>query len=324
MSGRVAVTMMWAVASLLYCAPPARAQTPIDSPRVVLKTGARCHTETALQSPAAYVYHIGDTVHASQWKQVNGRRTWYFDSWRVMGVSPSCWIDGRETTPLDPAHPDIAYVVVADSLLARPDATFDDYVELLAGFEARPRYAADGKSLADRFPVIRYKSLQLIERAAGLANRWSAADAPLRRAWIVAHQNVLSYYEPDAAWNVPTARYWALLDGNEVASWAEGLAWTAAQKIPGSDECYADCFLSMIADAPQQYWMRFPAGAHIGAALRRADSLAVFALRNVTEEPPTKKLIATIRMSLAPVSAPEKAHLLDLLTQLDRVAKPNE
>jgi hypothetical protein len=318
-SGRLA--SLAAVAIFGLPATP-KAQVPTDSPRVVLHTGAGCHANPDAQAALAHRYNIGDTVHANQWTQGMGRRTWYFDSWRVMGISPSCWIDGKETVALDPAHPDAAFGVIADSLLARKDATFDDYIELIAKFEARPLYGRDGQAIVARYPNIRYKTLVLIDRASQKVTRWSAAESPAQSAWIVAHQDVLTYYEPDARWSVPSSRYWDLLDANRSASWAEELAWTAAMKVPGSDECYADCFLSMIQGGPQQYWTRFPNGKHIVAVLARADSMVTSGLTTAKEEPPTRAFISPVRASLAQVSFPEKTHLLELLSRLERFVKP--
>jgi hypothetical protein len=150
---------------------------------------------------------------------------------------------------------------------------------------------------------------------------FSAAESPAKAAWIVAHQDLLRFFEPSASWSVDASKFWALFDANRSAPWAEALAWTAAQKLPGADECGADCHLDMIQFGPQKYWTLFPNGPHIGAALARADSMARDGIASVSEDAPTRPRIDSVRASLRQVTAPQKAHLIDLLDQLERFVK---
>ena len=148
-------------------------------------------------------------------------------------------------------------------------------------------------------------------------------DAPLERAWILAHRDLLGFAEPDAMWFVPNEHYWKLYDANVGAPWAEELAWHAAQRTPPGDECGADCYLGMIAYGPQQYWTRLPNGRSIHKVLtlatqarRRRDRRRSRKRRRLARQSTASGL------SLARVGAPEKLALLDRLARLDRAVKP--
>ena len=54
-----------------------------DSLRLIVATGATCHTLTDSDSPIAERYHLGDVVGASKSTKGPGGRIWYFDAWRV-------------------------------------------------------------------------------------------------------------------------------------------------------------------------------------------------------------------------------------------------
>src|SRR5437773_5124258 len=103
--GSVRDSFRWVMcfaALIALCAPAGlHAQALPDSQRMVLATGTTCHAQPDAAAAAAERYHVGDVIHASKWTQSMGRRTWYFDQWRVKGISPACWIDGRLTVPFD-------------------------------------------------------------------------------------------------------------------------------------------------------------------------------------------------------------------------------
>src|SRR5258708_18268948 len=232
--------------ALTFSAPRTSAQAAMDSLRIVLETGATCHAKPDEQGAIAHRYHVGDIVHASQSTQGMGRRAWYFDGWRVMGISPSCWIDGKVTVPFDSRQPEPAYVALADHLLGRTSVPFAEYVELINKLETRPPYEAKAKSLVERFPVLAFKRLQLIDGAAQPRSRLPEEYAPLRDAWITAHRDALAYFESGDLWYVPADRYWSLFELNKDAPWAEDAVWAGEQVRDGQEECYADCHLAMI------------------------------------------------------------------------------
>ena len=136
----------------------------------------------------------------------------------------------------------------------------------------------------------------LSRRAAAALVTARVQDAPLERAWILAHRDLLGFAEPDAMWFVPNEHYWKLYDANVGAPWAEELAWHAAQRTPPGDECGADCFLGMIAYGPQQYWTRLPNGRSIHKVLTLALNSLTTRSPAIEEEAPTRKAIDGVRL----------------------------
>ncbi len=300
-----------------------RAQTPApDSLRLVLMTGATCHSLPDPGSPIAQRYHLGDVIGASKSTRGLGGRIWYFDSWRVMGISPICWLPANVTVPFSREHPESGFAAVASYVFGRDTASFETLVDAENFLVDPNHYGGPGDSPLGTSGLLQFRRLQLIERAARLIDAHGLEDAPLKRAWVIAHRDVLYFYEPDAMWFMANERYWALYDANQRAPWAEELASYASQRIPPSDECGSDCFLSKIADGPQQYWTRLPNGPSIRKALALALQLADNAIEAIDEEAPTHAAIDGVRSSLARVGGPEKLALLDRLARLDRAVKP--
>lgn len=299
----------------------AQASSP-DSLRLIVATGTTCHTLPDADAPVAYRYHLGDVVGASKSTKPPRGRVWYFDSWRVKGISPTCWVPGNATVPFSREHPDAGFAAVAEHMLARDSASFETLVEA-ENFLVEPNpFGGAGQSPIATSGLLQFRRLLLIERAARLTTAFEVQDAPLKGAWILAHRDALAFAEPDAMWFVPNDRYWRLYDANVGAPWAEDLAWHAAQRTPPGDECGSDCFLNMIAYGPEQYWTRLPNGRSIHKVLTLANQLADEAIAAIEEEPPTRAAIDGVRSSLAHVGMPEKLALLDRLARLDRAVKP--
>jgi hypothetical protein len=295
------------------------AQAPVNSVRMVLTTETTCHALPDDGSASVERYHAGAIVHSSKSALDEVHRIWYVDSRRV-----DCWVLGAATVAYDPKHPELAYAAIVDHLLARTDdVSFADYAEIQNLLEARDRYDDKPAAVIQRFPLVRFKSLLLIDKALGHFLWGRTQDDPGKQAWVNAHKNQLYYFEPDGAWYLLASEFWALHDQNKDAPWADDLAWAAARRPQPSDECGADCFLSKVADGPQMYWARHPAGTHIMPALALADTLAAYAIKNAAEDAPTRAMIDSVRVSLARVTAPGKAHLLDQLAKLDRLVKPS-
>jgi hypothetical protein len=299
------------------------AQHPPDSLRLIVATGTTCHTLPDADSPIAERYHLGDVVGASTSTKGSGGRIWYFDAWRVKGISPSCWVPANVSVPFDREHPESGFATVAERVLAVDSASFDMLVEAENFLvEPNPFDSGIGPSPIATSGLLQFRRLVLVERASRMVSAYGMQGAPLQRAWILAHRDILGYAEADAMWFVPNEQFWKLFDANVGAPWAEDLAWHAAQRTPPGDECGADCFLGMIAYGPQQYWTRLPNGRSIGKVLTLATRLADEAITGIQEEPPTRAAIDGVRSSLARVGASEKLALLDRLARLDRAVKP--
>jgi len=311
------------VAFGIWIAATSQAQVPLpDSLRLVVATGTTCHTLPDPGSPIAERYHLGDVVGPSKSTKGLGGRIWYFDSWRVKGISPTCWLPANLTVPFSREQPEPGFAAVVERVLARDTASFEALVEAENFLIGPNYYSGNTESPLETSGLLRFRRLQLVERAARLVDAHELEDAPLKRAWILAHRDKLGFSEPDAMWFLPNDYYWKLYDANVGAPWAEALAWHAAQRTPPGDECGADCFLGMIAYGPQQYWTRLPNGNSISKVLTIAVRLADNAIAGIEEDPPTRKAIDGVRSSLARVGAPEKQALLDRLARLDRAVKP--
>jgi len=294
------------------------------------RAGVACHTGPRDDLPAGDHYHVGDVIDATKSARGTDGSLWYSDAWRASAGTP-CWVQSRFTVPYDRRNREAAYVAIADSLLVRKDSVpFEDYVDVVnllesGGPDAPERgpgvLVAKGTSLFERYPRLRYERLLIIDRAIQRLRTSAVADDPLTRAWIVAHADILYYYEPDGEWDVPASAYWSIYEANRTADWAEPVAWTAAQHLGGIDECDPDCYLSLLSHGPEAYWSRLPLGAHVGDAVALATRIVTDALTVADVGAPTRRTIDSIRASLGPVNAPEKGKLLDLLEQLERKAK---
>ena len=302
---------------------PLGAQQPFDSLRLAAVTGAVCYTFPDPDAPIANRYHLGETIGASKSTRGTGGRLYYFDSWRVRGISPTCWVPAYATIPFDRRHPEGAYAAIAERLLARGDsASFEQLVEA-ENFLIEPLpNSASGPSPLAESGLVQIRRLMLVDRAASRLDARHVDDEPLERAWILAHHDLLFYFEPDAAWYLRGDAYWAIIDANIGAPWADAVAWYVAQRPSPSDECDADCYLDMIRGGPQQYWIRFPSGTSVHKALDLAIRLAGNAVDGLADGNPTRAAIDRVRASLGRVNAPEKARLLGVLSRLDNFVKP--
>lgn len=300
------------------------AQTvPHDSLRLILTTGTTCHTRPDVNSPIAHRYHLGEEISASKSTKDPGGGIWHFDAWEVTGSSPSCWVPATATVPFDRDHPDSGFAAVADHALASGDrATVAKLVEAENFLVDSDAFVENtGRSPIGTSGLLQFRRLLIVERVTSLVTAHTVRDAPLERAWILAHRDMLGFSDPSAMWFVPNELYWKVYDANLGAPWGEELAWHAAQRTPPGDECGADCFLGMIAYGPQQYWTRLPNGRSIGKVLALAIRLADDAIQGIDEEAPTRAAIDGVRSSLARVASPEKQALLDRLARLDRAVK---
>jgi hypothetical protein len=235
----------------------------------------------------------------------------------VMCVGSSPVLAQGLEPPQDLARPpEIHYAERADALLrAKPaQGAFIDLISLLEAKDEK------GQTLSDRFPILAYKRLQLIDRVAPTIGRRQESDA-FARAWLKAHADVMFHWDPGGMWSLSATPLFRLVDANPTAPWAEEATWLAANLIPGGDECDADCFLAWIFDRPAQYWSRFPNGKHAMNALAKGDTLVKRAIKYVGDGPPTQAMIDSVRISLTRVAPDKKARLLAQLTELQKHVK---
>jgi hypothetical protein len=293
---------------------------------MVITTSAVCRVAPDSSAVVDYSYKVGDVVGATKTAQENGK-LWYFDAWRIRGVAPTCWIDASLTTEFSAANPEPALLAVVDHLLQNPDkAQFEDYVaveNLLLG----PTYSPVVKSSG----LLQFRKLSLIDQAISRDDARDAAfdEDPLKEAWVRSQGNLVIYDRPDGRWYVLPERYWDLYEKYKQEPWAEDLAWTAAQAIVPSDECYADCILNKVSRTFAKYWQIFPTGHNVDQALTASNTMAKYAAELACSSDDTdfsvpRPLVEEIRTSLANVRDTGKGELLDDLAQIERKCYPNQ
>jgi hypothetical protein len=277
---------------------------------MVIGTNVVCRAQPGRNAPKVVTLRLGEIRGFSRETRAQGD-IWYFDAGR-----PSCWVPGPLTAEFVAGKPESALLAVADHILQRRDpVTFGEYIE------------AENLLLNDAFSssllssgLLQFRRLQIVERVTRLPSAYGRIVFmdPLKRAWFIAHRDFLRYFEPDDKWFIRPEPYWSLFEKNKDAPWAEEVASTVGLRVIPSDECYSDCALSKIVQGPLQYWTRYPNGKSIQEALRKAVSLATYAVETSIYNAPPLPTLNEIRHSLANVTAPERRRLLDLLDEADR------
>ena len=286
--------------------------------RMIVRSGVSCHAVADPEAPIAHRYNTGDIIVAER-DTIGFRGIWYFDQLRVRGIAPTCWVRGDLTVPSSHGRGSVdAYLRVANYTLARKDSVrFEDLVEVINLIDAP---APDGWPAVSRLSdsgLLQFRRLQLVERASDYLDKWMIADKPLHRAWVIAQGPLLQFFEPGANWYVPARHYWELYEKHKTEPWADAAAWHAAKSLPGVDECYASCIVDLIAKGPQRYWSLLPKGDSLAPALDLAMKMGSAALQYGGEEPATRAQLTAMRTSLAPVVAPRKTELLQLIQGLE-------
>ncbi len=167
-----------AVAVSISVAATVNAQTwSPDSLRLIVATGTTCHTLPDPGSPIAERYHLGDVIGASKSAKL-GVRLYYYDSWRIKGISPTRWVTAYVTVPLSREHPESGFAAVAEHVLARGDSvSFETLVEA-ENFLIEPNhYSGAVESPLATSGLLQFRRLQLIERAARRVDAHELEDA---------------------------------------------------------------------------------------------------------------------------------------------------
>lgn len=323
-------------ALLVICGSPLDSLAAKDLPlRMVIGTHVVCRARPARSAAATHAFRLGDIVLAAKETHADGA-TWYFDPNDVTSRS-TCWLYGSMTTAFERSDPAPALLAMVDHLLQRKDhVTFEESVEadnLLTSDRSYSHSASTYAQTVVASGLLQFWRLSLIDRAvAGRdAGRDAVASNPLKAAWMASHRDLVRYFEPGARWYLGAEPYWDVYERFKDATWADELAWTAAQHTRPTDECYSDCVLQVrIIDGPLQYWTRLPNGRAIAIALERATSMAKYAAEMAcygrdaaraereSQSPVPRPLLEQIRNSLANVTAPEKSALLGYLNDAER------
>ena len=290
-----------------------------ERPRYSVEDNVRCHSKPALDSTSSDPIRLGTEIRSTRETQAGGQ-TWYF--------SESCWlygpgwVYGPGTETFDAIGPERLLLGILDHILARKDVKVDEYVEVENFMQDTARMPPSSMPA-----LFRFRWLQLVERVVETGEMQNsdqgAAGAPFRKAWMLSHNDLLQYYEPDAAWYVDSDQFWTLYEANKKSPWADELAWVASTLPTHTDECYSSCQLQQLTNRPLQYWTRYPAGRHVKDALNdgadRARAVAQDACRPGdpgSEVDPDD--LEEIRDSLAEVTDPGKEPILNSLADIER------
>jgi hypothetical protein len=303
--------------------PSLQAQLP---ERMVIGTGVVCRDEPKTSAKAVHVYQLGDLIAASS-ESTDGSGVWYFDEWHVSGQSPTCWIFGPLTTSFTPSNPVPALLAAVDHVLGRPssEVRFEDYVavENLLG---ESRFSGVTESSG----ILQLRRLTIIDRAVSQLNevRLGIQKEPLKYFWIMSHSKLFTVGFGDE-WLILPGQYWRIYNMYKQEPWAEEAAWAAANAHIPADECYASCVLNNLGDTYMLYWMYFPDGTHLNAALDKAAEAAKYAASVACYTPGDaysvpRELLTEFRNSLQAAASAEKTPLLDYLNQIEAKCYPSK
>lgn len=233
---------------------------------------------------------------------------------------------GALTTGFDRGDPGSALLVIADRVLDKERPSFEELVEVENLFQDRgTRGFAEAEAAS---PLLQLRRLRIIDRAGFALLGPEAARNPLAMAWVLSKGDLLRGFEPGGVWFVPRSHFWELYDTHAHAPAAEEIAWTAAGLPILTDECYAHCVLRNVTDTYMQYWVRFPAGAHIEEALARAVAHAEYASRFcglIAMDPPylnerdaVREALGPLRESLGALTTEAREPLVARLAEIER------
>jgi hypothetical protein len=284
--------------------------------RMIIGANAVCRAEpNETAAVAARPFRMGDILTVTKQQDVGGV-AWYRDDSQSSGT---CWVYGPLTAEFSPASPEAALLAIFDRLEQRPEpVSFVEFVEVTNLLED------DFAGAVTTSGFLQFRKLKLI--AKGLSGPEARDQVlsrdPLKKAWILSHQDILKFSQPTDTWSIQPLMYWRLYDSYSQTMWAEDLAQTAALGQPYKEDCSPQCLLSAIFDGPVQYWSRRPNGAAIARALQQSAAMARHAAdnacRNRTADPPVPAaLVGQIRDSLATVTSPGKQDVLQALSDAE-------
>jgi hypothetical protein len=152
------------------------------------------------------------------------------------------------------------------------------------------------------------------------------------RSFLAATKDKLVYSEPGGVWLVESEHFWTLYDQYRDTSYAERLAWEAAQNLlPGECETDEECNLTAYLMTTGRYVKLYPHGSFISEALLDLDELvnsmiefgSIASGETVGDAAATaewkaaaRKALASTRELVVSTDNPAKPHLLDRIDQL--------
>jgi hypothetical protein len=314
----------WFVVGLLSTTAQV-APSPSMEMRLVIGTDVACRAQPDRNSPVVEAHRLGEPLTVRGMTPDLSGAAWY----EVVGLR-TCWVSGPLTVAFAGYDsPDTALAAIAEHALALgANASFEHLVAvdnlLLERRLRRPRYF---RAPAAMPPLLEMRHLQIVDRAARtIDGRWSVERDPLRNAWVLAHADVVTYFEPGGLFHVRGSHFGALYERHRASPEAEDIAWVAAESPVFTDECYTECHLSVLAQSHMPYWRQFPSGRHVleavASGVRRVARGARFcplvAAEYLQESPAQiQELVGSLRESLQDVTAAGQDDLLRHLSEIE-------
>ena len=293
--------------------------------RLVIGTGVVCRAQPDRESPVVAAHRLGELLTVRGITRDRSGAGWY----EVVGLR-TCWVSGQLTVAFAGYDsPDTALVAIAEHALALgANASFEHLVavdNLL--LERRLRRTRYFRAPAAVPPLLELRHLQIVDRAARTIDGSRVVERdPLRNAWLLAHADVVTHFEPGGLDYVRGSHFWALYERHRTSPLAEQVAWTAAERPVFTDECYTECHLSVLAQSYMPYWDHFPGGPHVLEAVAtgvrvvaRASRFCPLVAAEYLQEPPDqiRTLVGSLRDSLQNVTVAGKEDLLRHLSEIE-------
>ena len=231
-------------------------------------------------------------------------------------------------------NPDAAIAAIANHALApETKATFQHLVavdNLL--LERKRRNGRYFRAPAEVPPLLTLRHLQVIALAARTVSTRQVAQDPLVMAWLLAHSDLVRYYEPGGGYIVLGSHFWEIYERYQTSPAAEEIAWVAAEVPVPADECFTECHLDALAQTYMRYWARFPEGPHVLEAIAHGVRRAQYAARycpliagNHVHGSPSeiRTLVSVVRESLQQVMLAEKTDLSSHLSEIEATCAGN-
>lgn len=295
--------------------------------RVAIGSDVVCRSRAERGAPVITPLHLGDPFSTKRAVLDAANAVWY----EVADRRVPCFVFAVLTAPFDGYdNPDPALAAIAKHALApETKASFQHLVAvenlLLERKLRRVRYFS---APAEMPPVLHLRHLQVVDRAARTLGRQQAAQDPLVTAWLLAHRDLVSYFEPGGGYIVLGSHFWEIYDRYHTSPAAEEMAWVAAETPVPADECYTECHLDALAQTYMRYWRQFPDGPHVREGIKHGVRRSQYAARycpliagnHVRESPDRiRTLVADLRESLLQVTVVEKTDLSRYLSEIESI-----
>jgi hypothetical protein len=299
--------------------------------RIALGSDVVCRGRAERGAPVVTSLRLGDPFNTNRVVSDPANAVWY----EVADMRVPCFVFGALTARFDGYdNPDAALAAIANHALAlETKATFQHLVavdNLL--LERKRRNGRFFQSPAEMPPLLTTRQLQVIDRAARTVSRRQVAQDPLVMAWLLAHADLVRYFEPGGGYIVLGSHFWEIYERYQTSPAAEEIAWVAAEVPVPADECYTECHLDALAETYMRYWRRFPDGPHVLEAVthgvRRAQHAArycpLIAGNHVDGSPNRiRTLVSGVRDSLQQVMLAEKNDLSRYLSEIESICTGN-